>query len=88
MTERIFAIVTIADIADKVNAAGQSVVDSARHSIDGSQIVLDFNHHRAAIDGMFLAGVDVDAVIEGCEMLSHAEAAALMLTDDWITEHI
>lgn len=83
MAERVFAIVTIADVADKVNAAGQSVIDNARHSNDLTKIVLDFNHHRATIDGLFVAGTNVDAVIAGCQMLSHAEALSLMETPAW-----
>lgn len=83
MAERVFAVVTLADVADKVNAAGQAVIDGARHSLDGTQIILDFNHHQATIDGLFLAGTDVAAVITGCTMLSQAEAAALMTTPQW-----
>ncbi|WP_421865140.1 hypothetical protein [Motiliproteus sp.] len=81
--DRIFAIVNLDDVSGVVNAAGQAVINSARHSLDGTQLVLDFNHHRATIDGLFLPGTDVDAVIAKCEMLTHAEARALMKTPGW-----
>lgn len=83
MSDRIFAVVTLTDISDKVNTAGQSVIDNARHSVDSRQIVLDFNHHRATIDGLFLDGIDVDDVIAGCEMLNHSIALELMKTAEW-----
>ena len=83
MTGRIFAVVTVADVSDLVNDTGQAVVDNARHSLDGTKIILDFNHHRATIDGLFIEGTDVDAVIAGCQMLTHNEALALMDTAAW-----
>lgn len=80
---RIFAVVTIADVQPLVNAAGQAVIDNARKSLDSTLMILDFNHHRATIDGLFNVGVDVDAVVAGCQMLNHAEALALVDTTDW-----
>ena len=88
MTDRIFAIATLSNLVGKLTPAGQTVVNSARHSNDGSQIVLDFNHHRATIDGMFLIGVDVDAVIAGCQILNHTNALALMESPEWFVEVI
>jgi hypothetical protein len=81
-----FVVVTLADLAGLVTQRGQEIIDTARHSIDGTKIILDFNHHRATIDGLFNVGVDVDAVLVGCQMLRCEEAKALMIApSSWLT---
>lgn len=80
---RVFAVVAVADVSALVNPAGAAAISAARHSLDGAKIILDFNHHRATIDGLFLPGTDVDAVIAGCQMLNHQQAIDLMGTTEW-----
>lgn len=83
LKDRLFAIVDISNVTGSVNRIGESVIDTARHSLDGTQIIIDFNHPRETIDGLFIAGTNVDGVIAGCLILDHREALDLMDTTDW-----
>lgn len=83
MAPRVFAVVSVDALVGKLNAAGEAIVHLARHSLDGAEIILDFNHHRTTIEGLFLPGVDVEMVISGCNIISQQEAEQLMSTDRW-----
>lgn len=84
MTGRIFVVVDVAEVTPLVTALGLGVIAAARHSIDGSKIILDYNHSTATIVGLFLS--DPSEYLSSLVVLSHAEGLALMTTTEWLPE--
>ncbi len=84
MTGRIFVVVTLSDVEALTNQRGQYIVSLARHSIDGTQIILDYNHQAGYLNSLFVP--NPQAYFDSLTVLSHTEALELMSRPDWVSD--